>query len=121
MIGGQYHEKPYYADCVTVIIISRPICFSVSCLITQRFPLPLCIVLLLVLVTMIRELAYGIAGLVLIAYALDFIFSLGDDPREPPRIRSKVPLIGHLLGLIQHGPTYYSQTRSEHPFMLPTE
>jgi len=68
---------------------------------------------------MIRELAYGIAGLVLLAYAVDFLFSLGDDPREPPRIRPKVPLIGHLLGIMGSGPVYYSQTRSEDPLMRP--
>lgn len=73
------------------------------------------IVLLLIIATMIRELAYGIAGLVLLAYAIDFLFGLGDDPQEPPRIRPKVPLIGHVLGVMRAGPTYYSQTRSEDP------
>lgn len=62
---------------------------------------------------MLRELAYGVAALILLAYALDFLFSLGDDAREPPRILPKVPLIGHVLGLMRHGPTYYRHTRSE--------
>ncbi len=72
-----------------------------------------------IIATMIRELAYGIAGLVLLAYTVDFLFSLGDDPREPPRIRPKVPLVGHLLGIMGSGPVYYSQTRSEDPSMRP--
>lgn len=59
---------------------------------------------------MIRELAYGLVGLVLLAYVVDFLYSLRDDPREPPRIRPKVPIIGHVLGLMQHGPTYYKKT-----------
>lgn len=62
---------------------------------------------------MIRELVYGIAGLILIAYVVDFFLSLGDDYWEPPRIRPKVPVIGHLLGIMAGGPTYYSKTRFE--------
>ncbi|KAL9040691.1 MAG: hypothetical protein Q9214_004384 [Letrouitia sp. 1 TL-2023] len=54
---------------------------------------------------MIRNLVYVVVGLVLLAYVVDFLFSLLDDPREPPRLRPKVPLIGHLLGIMQNGPT----------------
>lgn len=64
---------------------------------------------------MIRELAYGFAGLVFLAYAVDLFLSIKDDPLEPRRIRPKVPLIGHILGLMQHGPTYYNHMRSENP------
>lgn len=28
--------------------------------------------------------------------------------REPPSVSSKIPLVGHLMGLIQHGPRYFS-------------
>jgi len=65
----------------------------------------------LLLITMIIELSYGFFGLVLLAYAVEYLFSFGDDPREPPRLRSKVPLIGHVLGLIKNGPSYHSQLR----------
>ncbi|KAL8383421.1 hypothetical protein RB595_006939 [Gaeumannomyces hyphopodioides] len=60
---------------------------------------------------MFREFAYGIAGLWLLGHALDYLFSLADDPREPPRVRHKVvPVIGHVIGLLRHGPTYYKYT-----------
>lgn len=60
---------------------------------------------------MLRELAYGIGALVVLAYAVDFFFSLQDAPNEPPRLRPKLPLIGHLVGLLQYGSVYYSMTR----------
>jgi hypothetical protein len=60
---------------------------------------------------MFQELAYKLIGLVLLAYAAEYLFSLRDDPREPPRLRPKVPLIGHVLGLIRSGPSYHSQLR----------
>ncbi|RYP81459.1 hypothetical protein DL770_005892 [Monosporascus sp. CRB-9-2] len=59
---------------------------------------------------MLRELLYGVTGLVLLAYTADFFYNVGDDPLEPTRIRSRVPLIGHVLGLMRHGPTYYRKT-----------
>ena len=43
--------------------------------------------------------AIGIGFLVLV----DYLFSLRDDPREPPRLRPKLPLIGHLIGMVQYG------------------
>lgn len=33
------------------------------------------------------------------------------DPREPPPITSKIPFIGHILGLIRDGVPYYVRTR----------
>ncbi|KAF4124352.1 Cytochrome P450 [Geosmithia morbida] len=59
---------------------------------------------------MLRELLYGITGLILLAYAADFFYNTGDDPNEPIRIRSRFPLIGHVLGLMSQGPTYYRTT-----------
>ncbi|KAJ0159882.1 5-beta-cholestane-3-alpha,7-alpha-diol 12-alpha-hydroxylase [Colletotrichum tanaceti] len=59
---------------------------------------------------MLREILYGLAGLLLLAYAADLFYNVGDDPNEPPRIRSRVPLIGHVLGLMRQGPTYYQKT-----------
>jgi hypothetical protein len=34
-------------------------------------------------------------------------FSSTPDPRQPPIVASKVPLIGHLLGLIKHDAEYF--------------
>lgn len=60
---------------------------------------------------MIQELAYGLVGLVSLVYAAEYLFSLRDDPREPPRLQSKVPLIGHVLGFMNNGPSYHSHLR----------
>ncbi|KHO00583.1 Cytochrome P450 [Metarhizium album ARSEF 1941] len=60
---------------------------------------------------MIRELLYGVAAAALLAYTADFLFSLRDDPREPPRVRPAIPLVGHVLGIMRRGPTYYTETR----------
>ena len=62
---------------------------------------------------MIQVFAYGVLGVVLFAYAAEYLFSIRDDPREPVRLRPKVPLIGHILGLINSGPSYHSQLRYE--------
>ncbi|KAI1866724.1 uncharacterized protein JN550_007577 [Neoarthrinium moseri] len=59
---------------------------------------------------MIHEATYALAGLIFALYAVDFALSCLDDSREPPRLRPKIPLIGHLLGLITNGTTYYSVT-----------
>ncbi|KAI9928474.1 hypothetical protein AWENTII_008206 [Aspergillus wentii] len=37
------------------------------------------------------------------------------DPREPPLIKPKIPIIGHLLGVIQHGMPYYAATYANNP------
>lgn len=60
---------------------------------------------------MLREIAYGLLCVAVSAYALEWSLSLFDDPSEPPRFQSKVPLIGHLLGLLRTGPAYYTTTR----------
>ncbi|KAK1480381.1 hypothetical protein CTAM01_14428 [Colletotrichum tamarilloi] len=59
---------------------------------------------------MLREILYAFTGLALLAYAADFYYNAGDDPNEPVRIRSRFPLIGHVLGLMNQGPTYYRKT-----------
>ncbi|KAK2022916.1 cytochrome P450 [Colletotrichum zoysiae] len=59
---------------------------------------------------MFRELWYALTGIILLAYAVDYFYNAGDDPKEPTRVRSRVPLIGHVLGLMTQGPTYYRKT-----------
>ncbi|KAF4784458.1 hypothetical protein HER10_EVM0008622 [Colletotrichum scovillei] len=59
---------------------------------------------------MLREILYAFTGLALLAYAADIFYNAGDDPNEPVRIRSRFPLIGHVLGLMSQGPTYYRKT-----------
>jgi hypothetical protein len=60
---------------------------------------------------MIYGIFYGIGALVAVAYAVEYVLTLRDDPTEPPRLRSKVPLIGHILGIITSGPSYHSQLK----------
>ncbi|KAI1466290.1 cytochrome P450 [Daldinia caldariorum] len=62
---------------------------------------------------MLRELIYCSIGLVLFAYALDYAFSFADDEREPKRISPKVPLIGHLLGMVKYGVVYFTNTSKQ--------
>lgn len=57
---------------------------------------------------MVLYLVYGVAATVILAYFLEYYISSKDDVREPSRIRAKIPLIGHLLGIITSGPSYHS-------------
>ncbi|KAK8015477.1 hypothetical protein PG990_008773 [Apiospora arundinis] len=59
---------------------------------------------------MLYELAYTLIGLVGLAYVLDYALGLRYDAREPPRLPSRIPLIGHLLGIVYYGTVYYNQT-----------
>lgn len=61
---------------------------------------------------MLYEICVGVIGMLALLYGVDFIIAHADDPREPPRLSSAVPLVGHLLGVLRHGPAYYTQTRS---------
>lgn len=60
---------------------------------------------------MLREILYGAAGLVLFAYTLEWLFSMSDDPREPKRLQSKIPLFGHLIGMMKYSSGYHGITR----------
>jgi hypothetical protein len=60
---------------------------------------------------MIRELAYVILGLIVLAYGAEFVMSLTDDPREPPRVKTRIPLIGHIIGMVCEGKMYYNTLR----------
>ena len=43
-------------------------------------------------------------------YLLIRFLTLPHDAKEPPRIRPKIPVIGHVIGLLHHGTAYYSKT-----------
>jgi hypothetical protein len=55
----------------------------------------------------------AISALALLVFiALGSIFALSRaeeklDPREPPEIKSTIPVFGHLFGLISNGVSYY--------------
>ncbi|PNS15642.1 hypothetical protein CAC42_4094 [Sphaceloma murrayae] len=59
---------------------------------------------------MIAQVIFTLAGLAVFAHAIQWITSRFDDEREPPRVSPKIPIIGHLLGIVQHGANYYSMT-----------
>lgn len=62
-------------------------------------------------VTMIPIYVYVLLGVVALAYAGDYAFSFFDDPSEPPRVHSRIPLVGHLIGFLTKGTGYYDETR----------
>ncbi|KAI0449782.1 cytochrome P450 [Xylaria acuta] len=59
---------------------------------------------------MLLKLITGLLMVIILAYIVEFTRSCGDDLREPRRLRPRVPLIGHILGLLRHGPSYYTLT-----------
>ena len=60
---------------------------------------------------MLLLLVYAATALTVLAYAIEHLFVLRDHKAEPQRLQSKVPLIGHILGLVRHGPFYLSELR----------
>lgn len=56
---------------------------------------------------MITALLYALIGLVFFLHVAERIVSLWDDPREPPRVWSRVPFVGHAIGLTRFGPEYF--------------
>lgn len=60
---------------------------------------------------MLREIAYAVLGLAVLGFTSEWAIGAFDDPREPPRLQSRVPLIGHLIGLLHNGMKYYGITR----------
>lgn len=59
---------------------------------------------------MLREIAYCLLGLAIAAYSLEYVLAAGDDPKEPARLRSGPPLVGHIIGIYRHGMAYFSKT-----------
>jgi hypothetical protein len=58
-----------------------------------------------------KPVVYGAVGFIAVLYLIDWLFGVWDDSKEPPRARSRIPLIGHLLGLFRTGTAYYSKVR----------
>lgn len=55
-----------------------------------------------------------IAPMMIIAVVVLFALSRlspGHDSKEPPVLPQKVPFLGHILGLLQHGLKYYTIIR----------
>ena len=60
---------------------------------------------------MLHEVSLVLAGVVILAYGLEFLFRHLDDPREPRRVTPTVPVIGHIVGFLRGGFDYYGTTR----------
>ncbi|KAI0124113.1 cytochrome P450 [Xylariales sp. AK1849] len=56
---------------------------------------------------MLREMLLSLVGVIILAYSVELLFVFLDDPREPRRVSSTVPIIGHFLGFMYHGFDYY--------------
>ena len=56
----------------------------------------------------------GVAAKLVIAFIVLLLLARLLEPstrkQEPPLVRAKVPLFGHLLGLLRHGNAYFHQT-----------
>lgn len=44
-------------------------------------------------------------------YVLDHLYIPRHLPDEPPAVRSSIPYLGHIIGLLRHGIKYYEITR----------
>lgn len=53
-----------------------------------------------------------IAGVLIVGFCcIVHFFTPKLDPREPPLISPKIPLIGHVIGILRHGLPYYAKAR----------
>lgn len=50
----------------------------------------------------------AIIGVVVVVVLSTSYTMMHSQSREPPSVSSKIPLVGHLMGLIHHGPGYFS-------------
>lgn len=53
----------------------------------------------------------GLATLVVILYLIRKITTINLAQQEPPLLKPRVPLIGHIIGLMRHEATYFSILR----------
>lgn len=42
---------------------------------------------------------------------ISFLLRVKVDPREPPVFHSKIPFIGHIVGMLREGPMYLARVR----------
>ncbi|KAL4912844.1 cytochrome P450 [Aspergillus aurantiobrunneus] len=59
---------------------------------------------------MLNEAVLALAVVTVLAYCLECLSRALDDPREPPRLTPRVPIIGHALGFLRRGFDYYMLT-----------
>jgi cytochrome P450 len=54
-----------------------------------------------------------LVAVILASYALEY-FKSRPNSQDPPTISSKIPFVGHILGLIRHGVPYYARVSAKH-------
>ena len=52
-----------------------------------------------------------VAGIASLLYGINYFVAPRHHPDEPPVVSSRIPLIGHIIGLIWHGTGYYQKIR----------
>lgn len=50
-----------------------------------------------------------LALLAVVVVALQRLLRVDHDPREPPLVPTKIPLLGHVIGLYRFGKQYYQK------------
>lgn len=55
--------------------------------------------------------AVAVSGLVAVLFLLQQYTLWSKDPKEPPFITPKIPLIGHLISQFTEGPTFFRRLR----------
>lgn len=50
----------------------------------------------------------AIIGVVVVVVLSASYTMMHSQSHEPPSVPSEIPLVGHLMGLIQHGPSYFN-------------
>lgn len=66
----------------------------------------------------IGNIALWIAVVAVVAATVSYLFGPTHDPNEPPAIHQKVPHIGHIIGLLQHGLQYFEILSAKHPLPI---
>lgn len=56
-------------------------------------------------------IGYVLLGVFLVSTVIDKYFEYRLNPKEPPLLPQKLPLIGHLLGFLRYGSEYYLKMR----------
>lgn len=55
------------------------------------------------------------AATLFVWYVLDHVYVPKHLSNEPPLLPSRIPYIGHIIGLLRHGTRYFEITRSRPP------
>ena len=50
-----------------------------------------------------------LVGFVAVCYLLQYYHAPKNAPNEPPVLSHPIPYVGHIIGLLRHGPAYLSR------------